>query len=304
VNPRNYQNQGPAYDLSYTLKLASRFQAKGYRIYLDYHFSDTWADPQKQYIPKAWPTEVNALAKHLRNHVSSTLGAFRAAGINVSLVSLGNELRNGMLWPTGKVNPSRAGDFANLSRLYRGARDGISDAVGAGLRAPLVMIHIDNGWDRDLQLRWFAGLTASRVVSTADWDVVGLSFYPFYSTKATFGNLASSMSALAAKYAKPIMVAETDYPAQCQGKYKPKPAFREPSIAIGVKGQVDWTKRLISTVKKVPNGLGQGVFYWEPAWTNNTSLGSACEDAILFKSDWSKWPKTMAYSRESVNLFK
>jgi arabinogalactan endo-1,4-beta-galactosidase len=217
---------------------------------------------------------------------------------------LGNELRNGMLWPAGKVNPSKASDFANLSRLYRAARDGVSDAVKAGLRRPQVMIHIDNGWDRGLQLRWFSGLTASRTVTTADWDVIGLSFYPFYSDKATFNNLASSMSALAAKYSKPIMVAETDYPVECKGKYKPKPAFSEPSIALSVKGQIDWTRRLISTVKKVPNGLGQGVFYWEPAWTNNTSLGSACEDAILFRPDWSKWPKTVAYSRESVNLFK
>lgn len=244
------------------------------------------------------------LSKRLREYVASTLGSLRAAGVHPAIVSLGNEVRNGMLWPAGKVSPGRAGDFANLSRLYRGARDGVADAVKAGLRRPLVMIHIDNGWDRNLQTQWFAGLTASRVVSTADWDVIGLSFYPFYSNKATFNNLANSMSALASKYGKPIMVAETDYPAECVGKYKPKPAFSEPSIALSVKGQIDWTRRLISTVKKVPNGLGQGVFYWEPAWTNNTSLGSACEDAILFRPDWSKWPKTVAYSRESVNLFK
>jgi arabinogalactan endo-1,4-beta-galactosidase len=209
-----------------------------------------------------------------------------------------------MLWPVGKVNPGNEKDFGNLAILYKAAREGLSDAVQAGLSKPLVMIHIDNGWDSNLQSKWFAGITSSGTVSTKDWDVIGLSFYPFYSPKATFANLQSSMSNLAAKYNKPIMVAETDYPVECAGKYKPKPQFSEPRIPISVEGQLEWSRKVIEAVRKVPNGLGQGVFYWEPAFTNNTSLGSACEDAILFKADWSKWPKTTAYSRKSVNLFK
>src|SRR5258707_12689003 len=88
VKPRDYQGQGSAYDLAYTLKLASRFYEKRYRIYLDFHFSDTWADPQKQYIPKSWPKDVTPLANTLRNYVSSTLGSFHTAGVPVSIVAL------------------------------------------------------------------------------------------------------------------------------------------------------------------------------------------------------------------------
>jgi arabinogalactan endo-1,4-beta-galactosidase len=259
--------------LDYTIKLARRFHSKGYRIHLDYHFSDTWADPQKQYIPKAWPHELKPLAETLRKYVSSSLGAFRTAEIPLSLVSLGNEIRNGMLWPTGKVNPCNAAEFSNLAVLYKAARDGVSDAVRAGLSTPQVMIHIDNGWDKELQLNWFSGLTKSGIVTAKDWDVVGLSFYPFYSSKATFANLGASMNALAAKYDKPVMVAETDYPVECAGKYKPKPAFSEPSISISEKGQMDWTRRTIDVVRKVPNGLGQGIFYWEPGKFNYSPIG-------------------------------
>jgi arabinogalactan endo-1,4-beta-galactosidase len=57
-------------------------------------------------------------------------------------------------------------------------------------------------------------------------------------------------------------------------------------------------------VRAVPYGLGRGVHYWEPAWLNNTSLGSDCNDAILFEPDYSGWPVTVGYSRKSVNLFK
>ncbi|KAF2663528.1 glycoside hydrolase family 53 protein [Microthyrium microscopicum] len=303
VNPRDSGNQGDAYGTAYTLDLAKRFHAKGQRIYLDFHFSDTWADPGKQGIPRKWPKELDPLASTLRKYVASTLGHFKAAGVPIAIVALGNEIRPGMLWPVGKANPGQNGSFKNLSVLWKAAREGVSDAVAAGLKKPEVMIHIDNGWDSQLQQNWFAGLTASGVVTTKDWDVIGLSFYPFYNTRATFANLATSMRNLATKYNKPIHVAETDYPAECTGKYKAKPQMSEPSIPSNVGGQTQWVQKTIQTVKAVPNGLGQGIFYWEPTWTNNTGLGSACEDAILFASKWSG-SKAAATSRTSVNMFK
>jgi arabinogalactan endo-1,4-beta-galactosidase len=240
----------------------------------------------------------------LRNYVATTLKTSHAAGIPLGLVSLGNEIRNGMLWPTGRVNPSNSKEFTNLATLIKAAREGVSDAVHAGLTMPAVMIHIDNGWNTDLQTKWFSALTGTGIVSVRDWDVIGLSFYPFYGKKATFANLARSMTTLATMYSKPIMVVETDYPARCDGNTKPRPEFSEPKIPISVDGQIEWNRRLIQTVKSVPSGLGQGVFYWEPGWTNNTGLGSSCEDALLFQADWSKWPKTTAYSRKSVHMFK
>ena len=67
------------HNLNYTIKLTQRFARKGHAIYLDYHFSDTWADPQKQFTPAAWPTELPALSHTLRAYVSSTLRAFADA---------------------------------------------------------------------------------------------------------------------------------------------------------------------------------------------------------------------------------
>ena len=89
------------YGLNYTLPLAQELSAKGYTIYLDFHFSNYWADPSKQAIPSSWPTALDPLTQTLRAYVSGTLQKFRDAGVKVGIVSLGNEIRHGMLWPTG-----------------------------------------------------------------------------------------------------------------------------------------------------------------------------------------------------------
>ncbi|KAL3420681.1 glycosyl hydrolase family 53 [Phlyctema vagabunda] len=297
------------YGLDYNLDLARRFQRKGYKIYLDFHFSDSWADPNKQPPPAAWPTALKPLSNQLRKYVKETLVAFRKAGITLDLVALGNEIRHGILWPTGyadvDVQPwdATVGNFSNLATLWKAARAGVDDAVHAGVPKPPIMIHIDNGWNLTLQQRWFGAMTANGVPTSA-WDVFGFSFYPFYGTDATLDNLKTTLGWLAHKYRKPLQVVETDYPAICNGQWNPIPESSEPEIPYSVEGQNIWNKHVIDVVKNVPFGLGQGVHYWEPAWLNNTSLGSDCNDAILFQADYSKWPQTIGYSRSSVNLFK
>lgn len=303
---------GGVYGLNYTMTLAKRFQAAGQPVYLDFFFADSWADPTKQPTPAAWPSPsqgVHALAATLRQYVSSTLSAFwNEAGISLSIVSLGNEIRHGMLWPLGYVDvdtePQSAlvSNFTNLAQLYMAARAGVDDAVRGGVPKPDVMIHIDDGWNATLQTRWFGALTAAGVPLDA-WDVFGFSFYPFYGTAATFDNLQDSLATVAGKYGKPIHVVETDYPAICNGEYEPIPESSEPQIPYDVAGQITWVRDVVDIVQNVPQGLGRGVWYWEPAWLNNTSLGSSCNDALLFDADFSQWPLTVGYSRASVNCF-
>ena len=225
------------------------------------HISD-WADPTKQYQPKEWPHTLQPLAQTLRNYVSSTMKSFSDAGIDLSLVSLGNEIRNGMLWPLGQasvdVEPQAAliKNFTNLATLYAAARDGVRDAVANGVHKPQVMIHIDDGWNVTLQTRWFSALTGTGIVKTSDWDVFGFSMYPFYGTAATFANLEDSLTTIANKYNKPIHVVETDWPNQCSGADAPE--LSEPSIPVSVQGQIEWVHRLIDIIKGLPKGLGQG----------------------------------------------
>ncbi|TKA77845.1 hypothetical protein B0A49_01453 [Cryomyces minteri] len=267
------------YDLNYTLTLTQRFSKKGYKIYLDYHFSDYWAEPGHNNAPLAWPTDLAGLSSTLRAYVKDTLVAFAEGGIDLSLVSLGNEIRNGMLWPLGRVDvdlapAARAASFSNLATLYASAPEA-----------------------------WFGALTATGKVSRRDWDVFGFSSYPFYGTSATLQNLQTSLNAIGAAYGEPVHVVETDWPAICDGPYAP--VLSDTSVPISPAGQIEWVRDIVRIVKAVPNGLGQGVNYWEPAWLNNTGLGSSCQDAILFDADWSEYPtEIVGYSRPSVNMFK
>ena len=188
---------------------------------------------------------------------------FSDAGVDLALVSLGNEIRNGMIWPLGRVSvdlePQRArtANFTGLATLYAAAREGVRDAVAAGVHSPQVMIHIDNGYNLTTQQRGFEALTATGKVKTRDWDVIGLSFYPFYGTGATLKNLKDTMTWLAKKYSKPIHVVETDWPAICTGEGAP--TLSEPSIPASAEGQLEWGRKVLKIVKGLPNGLGQGI---------------------------------------------
>ncbi|GAB7364855.1 hypothetical protein MBLNU230_g5648t1 [Neophaeotheca triangularis] len=291
-----------AHGLNYTLNLAKRLNDKGYKIYLNYHFSSTWADPGTQNIPNGWPTTLEPMLETLRDYVASTLQSFSDEGIDLAMVSLGNEIRFGMLWPFGRVDinieprEERIANFTGFAQVYTAARNGVRDAVAAGVNEPLVMIHTDNGWNRTIQDRWFDALVGTGIVEEDDWDIFGFTIYPYYGTGATIAALDDSLTSIAQNYSKPIHVVETDWPVVCDNEGAPE--LSEPNIPQSVAGQLEWVGRIIDVLQGLPNRLGQGISYWEAAWATNPAVGSSCADAILFDVNG-----TTAYSRDSVDMF-
>jgi len=260
-----YGTHAGDYGLNYTLSLAKEMRAKGYQIYLDFHFSNYWADPSKQAIPSTWPTALAPLSQTLRGYVSDILLTFHRAGVDLAIVSLGNEIRHGMLWPTGYVDVdtqpanARAANYTSLATLWSSARAGVTDATRAGVPKPQVMIHIDDGWNVTLQQAWFGALTATGIVKTSDWDIFGFSFYPFYGTAATLPALSNTLITLAEQYNKPMHVAETDWPAICSAVAAGTLELSDESIPISPAGQTEWVDDIIDVVQNVPRGLGQGI---------------------------------------------
>uniref|UniRef100_K3WHU0 arabinogalactan endo-beta-1,4-galactanase n=1 Tax=Globisporangium ultimum (strain ATCC 200006 / CBS 805.95 / DAOM BR144) TaxID=431595 RepID=K3WHU0_GLOUD len=284
------------YGLDYTLKLAQRLYTAGYSIYLNMHFSDTWADGEHQLIPAAWnSTDLTELAKDLRTYVKETLEAFTNGGVPIEILSLGNEITSGMLYPLGET---RNGNYTGLATLWAASRDGVRDAVATGTKCPQIMIHLDNGWKLPTILHFFEGLFGTGIVKTSDVDVLGFSFYPFYGTGATIEALTTSLTTLANIYKKPIHVAETDYPNECPG------VELSTNFSVSTAGQIEWTQAIIKVLEDLPHGLGAGIYYWEPAYVKVASLGSACTSALLFSVDWTYWPNTTATALASVDLFK
>ncbi|EEY56388.1 arabinogalactan endo-1,4-beta-galactosidase [Phytophthora infestans T30-4] len=286
---------GGEYDLDYTLALAQRFSKAGYKIFLDMHFSDTWADPTKQAVPSSWDdSSVTALAADLQAYVTSTLKSFTVGGVKLEILSLGNEITNGFLFPTGQVKDG----FGNFGTLWKAARQGVTDAVKAGTTKPKVMIHLDNGWKYETMSWFFKSLFADGKVTTGDVDVFGFSFYPYYNTAATIDALKSSLTQLANTYKKPIYIAETDWPTECS-KVK-----LSASYPLSAKGQSEWVAATIDVLESLPGGLGAGIFYWEPAYLSVAGLGSSCESALLFSVKWENGPKAYATALSSVNMFR
>ena len=156
------------YDIDYNLDLAKRAKAAGMGLYLDLHFSDTWADPSKQAIPQGWPTNVEDLSYRLYNYTMEVSNRFAEAGIDPEIISIGNEIRSGMLFPTGSTS-----NMGNLAQLLHSAAWGIKDSNLA--TQPKIMIHLDNGWDWDTQKWWYDSVLDQGTLTLDDFDVIGVS---------------------------------------------------------------------------------------------------------------------------------
>lgn len=320
VNPTG--NDAGKHDLPYTLEMAKRFVADaGFRFILNMHLSDTWGDPGRQNIPSAWPTDPEGLETTLRKYVADTLTTFCAAGAAPDIVTLGNEISRGMLWPVGRFDPweepfeNRVRTFRGFARLFRAARDGVADSVtsagGSCTKTPEVSIHLDAGWDTALYANIYSALfNHTDIVGTDDLDLFGLTLYPFYGDQGTFANLRRTSEYLIETYGKKVHVLETNWPVDCDGTGlaagRQPPTLSEQSIPVTAQGQLQWIGNLTDVMKGLPNGLGRGVSYWEGAWLNFTSLGDGgCDDLLLFDMEYSDTaPQYNGYSRESVNMFQ
>lgn len=143
------------------------------------------------------------------------------------------------------------------------------------------MIHLPNGWDWSLQQWFYEGLLAVGTFLETDFDVMGVSYYPFYTADATLSALKTSLTNMASQWGKDIIVAETDWPTSC-----PSPEYSFPSdassIPFSAAGQTTWLEDVAEIVEAVDGGVG--LFYWEPAWIDNAALGSSCADNAMFSS--------------------
>ncbi|KAH8722507.1 family 53 glycosyl hydrolase [Phaeosphaeriaceae sp. PMI808] len=268
------------YNLDYNIRLAKRAKAAGLRIYLDFHYSDNWADPGKQVTPAAWRSLAkDALVKQVYDYTKNVLDTFQKNGLALDIVSIGNEITPGLLFPVGQLGSG--GGAGNVAALLKSASKGVKESSLSP--KPKIMVHLDNGWKWDT-LKWWFDTVQAAGFSASDYDVQGVSYYPFYNAGASLSALSSSLNNLAQRYGKEIMVVETNWPSYC-----PNPSTSFPSdtksIPISVDGQIQWMKEIAKRVNAVPNGKGTGLFYWEPAWIANPGLGSSCGWNLMVGDD-------------------
>ena len=252
-------------DLADDLALARAARAAGEKIYLDIHYSDFWADPQHQDTPAAWQgQDLATLAGTVRKYTRRVVAAFARQHTPVSMVSIGNEIRNGMLWPTGRIDWGNDTGWDNLATLLKAGIAGAHEANPAG--NPLrIMLHFDQGGDNAASSHFFADLVNRGV----DFDVIGLSYYPFW--HGTLSDLRNNVDKLATQFGKDIVVAETQYAwtlanGDSTGNFVWQAGQLSDGYAASPGGQLSFENDVLSILAAVPGGHGAGLFYWEPEW--------------------------------------
>jgi arabinogalactan endo-1,4-beta-galactosidase len=255
ADPYNFIN-----NTAYTVPLAVRVKNAGLLFCLDFHYSDTWADPGKQATPSAWTSlTFTQLVQQMRTYNSNTIATFAAAGAMPDYVQIGNEITGGMLWTNGQVNAYDNGgtQWFQLGQLMKAAIQGIKDAANAtGAKMPKIIVHIDRGGDWTTTKKFFDNLNLQGV----PFDIIGESYYPWWHGSPTSLNICLSNAAVL--YGKPIIVAETAFPYTNTfptswtnfGSLYGFPPTRD--------GQVSFIATVAQIVEGVPNQLGAGVFYW------------------------------------------
>jgi arabinogalactan endo-1,4-beta-galactosidase len=264
VRLRLWVDPPPGYsDLDSVLTMARRAKAAGMRLLLDFHYSDFWADPQKQPIPAAWAgQDLSQLADTVRAYTRDVLDALAAQGTPADMVQLGNEIRNGMLWPLGYIDWSTGTGWDNLGTLLRAASDGVRDSVGP---MPKLMVHFDQGGDNGWSRAFFDHIVAQRV----PFDVIGVSYYPFW--HGTMSQLRANVNDLSARYDRDVVIAETQYGwtlanGDKLGNFLWQSSQLVPGYPASPDGQLAFLSDLASIMAAVPDRHGVGIFYWQPEW--------------------------------------
>jgi arabinogalactan endo-1,4-beta-galactosidase len=242
--------------LEYTISMAKSARELGFKFLLDYHYSDTWADPGKQFVPKAWEKLSHTdLVKAVYDYTKETIKSFREAGVLPDMVQIGNEVINGMLWPDGRL-PENWNNFAELTQAgINGVFAGCDNMPG-----PKIMIHIDQGGNLIKTKAFFDKLLSYKI----DFDYIGQSYYPWW--HGTLLDLRSNMIFMAKEYHKPIILVEVAYCAS-PTEYKNKKA----PFAETPEGQKEFLQEVNNIVFQTPDNLGAGIFWWEPATVGGRS---------------------------------
>ena len=248
--PRNIPESGGYCDLIQTIAMAKRMKALNIPYLLDFHYSDWWADPEHQNIPKAWEKlTIDEMAEKLCAFTKQTLLALQEADVYPDMIQIGNEIRNGMLFPVAKV--------PNWENLAKFVISGISAAREVCPETKII-IHLDEGATYAYYEEWFDRMIEQGMT---DFDVIGLSYYPYI--HGSFSDFEDCLTRLAKKYGRELNVAEFAHPfRRSKGNFfgeKEELCAGYPASPVG---QQESLQHLIRVIRKVPQC--SGFFYWEP----------------------------------------
>jgi arabinogalactan endo-1,4-beta-galactosidase len=224
------------------IKQATRCKNAGFRIMIDFHYSDSWADPGQQTKPAAWSSYTIAQLKTaVATHTTDVLSGLKDACVYPEWIQIGNETNNGMLWPEGQASSSMANFAGLVTSGYDAAKTIFPDAK--------MIVHISNGYDNSL-FRWmFDGLKSN----SAKWDAIGMSLYPEQAATSTNYQTydpacLTNLKDMVSRYSKDVLMSEIGI------------SWSDANTAF------DYITDILAKNRTVPRSLG--AFYWEPECYN------------------------------------
>jgi len=237
-------------DINAAIEIGKRATEHGMKLLVDFHYSDFWADPAKQMLPKAWKGKrTNAKVTLLKEYTLDCLNQLKAAGVDVGMVQLGNETNNGM---AGEKS------FANMAKLMSVGAEAVREVYPDAL----IAVHFANPESADNYYNYAAKLAEAQL----DYDIFATSYYPYW--HGTLENLKTVLSTIQQQYGKQVMVAETSYAwtiedGDFSGNTIGEGGAYEKPYPFTQQGQVNHVADVIKAMHEIG---GIGVFYWEGAW--------------------------------------
>lgn len=283
-----YDSDGNGYgggnnDLDKAIEIGKRATKNKMKVLVDYHYSDFWADPSKQMVPKAWKDlDIDAKADALYEYTRASLKELLDQGVDVGMVQIGNET-TGIFCGENNWN--------NISKLFKEASRAIRKISEEKKKDILIALHFTNPERAENYQRYGMILENYEV----DYDVFASSYYSFW--HGTLENLTNVLTNIAKEFDKKVMVAETSYAYTYEnGDYNGNILSEESAFTkdypITVQGQASSLRDVMEAVVNV-GVAGLGVFYWEPAWL--PVPGDTWEDqAVLWEKYGSGWASSYA----------
>ena len=296
-------------DIHEYIRLATLAKSKGYHLLMDFHYSDFWADPGKQMIPKAWRSySIDEMADAVYQFTKDCLTAARDADVAPEMIQVGNEITNGMLWPVGKLEKpdGTRGNYDNFCRL-----------VEAGCRAcrevnpaAKIVLHLERSNDQAVYQEFFTKMQEAGI----DYDIIGASYYPYWhgTPDELFENLNRCRH-----FGKELMIMELGYGfttkaysldgtesrlvIDSERAYVPGLTEQYPMTP---EGQAGYIRYILARARE--EGIG-GVFYWEPLWIPGEGICWASEAGQKYiheegKSTSNEWANQCLFDYEGRKL--
>ena len=267
-------------DLATAIQIGKRASDYGMRIFIDFHYSDFWADPSSQVVPKAWknmtlPEKEQALYTYTKDSLQTLLDH----NVNVTMVQIGNETISGLADET---------EWENITALMSQGSKAVREIALENNREIMVAMHFTEYKHFD----WYASQLEMYQV---DYDVFAASYYPYW--HGSLDGLKTSLQNIIETYNKKVLIAEFAYPYNFTNQ-------DDMSNNISFNSSLDFPYPVSKTgqaecildIYKTATALGDdclGLFYWEPAWIscpNSDYAGSPWENQALFDKEGKPLP--------------